>query len=78
MCLSVIGRIIKTDGETALVDLRGLQKEVSAVLKPSAKKGDYVLLHAGFIIEIMKPDAAKKALKDIASSVIASEARQSR
>lgn len=65
MCLSVIGRVVKVAKDTTLVDLNGAQKEVSAALKPNVKKGDYVLLHAGFIIEIMKPKEAKKVLKDI-------------
>ena len=65
MCLSIIGKIIKVDGETAIVDLGGAQKEVSPRFKPHAKKGDYVLVHAGFILEIMDAKEAKKALKDI-------------
>ena len=65
MCLSIIGRVLKVDKDIALVDLNGAQKEVSAVLKPQVKKGDYVLLHAGFIIEIMEAKEAKKVLKDI-------------
>jgi hydrogenase expression/formation protein HypC len=65
MCLSVIGKIIKVNGDSALIDLDGIKKEVSITLKPNAKKGDYVLLHAGFVIEIMQSKEAKKALKDI-------------
>jgi hydrogenase expression/formation protein HypC len=51
----------------ALIDLNGARREVSAVLKPQAKKGDYALVHAGFIIEIMQAREAKKALADIAA-----------
>ena len=78
MCLSVIGRVLKVDKGVAIIDLNGAQKEVSAALKPRVKKGDYVLLHAGFIIEIMDAKEAKAALKDIAAAVIASGAKQSR
>jgi hydrogenase expression/formation protein HypC len=65
MCLSIIGKIIKINGDNALVDLNGVKKEVSITIKPQAKKGDYVLIHAGFAIEIMQSKEAKKALKDI-------------
>lgn len=65
MCLSVIGKIIKVESDTATADFNGAIKEVSTTLKPQVKKGDYVLIHAGFIIEIMNPKEAKKALKDI-------------
>ncbi|MDR0646293.1 MAG: HypC/HybG/HupF family hydrogenase formation chaperone [Elusimicrobiota bacterium] len=70
MCLSVIGKIIKVSADSALVDLDGVKKEVSITLKPKAKKGDYVLLHAGFAIEIMQSKEAKKVLKDIKETKI--------
>ena len=56
MCLSIIGKILKVGKNIALIDLNGARKEVSAVLKPQAKKGDYALVHAGFIIEIMSAE----------------------
>jgi hydrogenase expression/formation protein HypC len=65
MCLSSVGKILKITKDTALVDLNGARKEVSATLKPAVKKGDYVLIHAGFIIEVMNPKEAKKVIKDI-------------
>lgn len=65
MCLSVIGKVRSIDKNKAVIDLDGAQQEASTVLKPQVKKGDYVLLHAGFIIEIMPAKVAKKALKDI-------------
>ncbi len=65
MCISVIGKIVKLQKGSALINIEGILKEASTVLKPQAKAGDYVLLHAGFIIEIMPPKEAKKALKDI-------------
>ena len=68
MCLSIIGKILKVERGSALIDLNGARKEVSAVLKPQAKKGDYALVHAGFIIEIMPPKEAKAALADIAAA----------
>ncbi|MDR0734211.1 MAG: HypC/HybG/HupF family hydrogenase formation chaperone [Elusimicrobiota bacterium] len=67
MCLSIIGKILKVKKNIALIDLNGARKDVSAVLKPQAKKGDYALVHAGFIIEIMDPREAKAALADIAA-----------
>ncbi|MDR0953443.1 MAG: HypC/HybG/HupF family hydrogenase formation chaperone [Elusimicrobiota bacterium] len=65
MCLSLIGKIKKIQKDTALADFSGIQKEISLTLTPTAKTGDYVLVHAGFAIEIMKPKEAKEALKAI-------------
>ncbi|MDR1684214.1 MAG: HypC/HybG/HupF family hydrogenase formation chaperone [Elusimicrobiota bacterium] len=65
MCLSSVGKIISVKNGRALVDFNGVRKEVSAALKPQAKKGLYALVHAGFIIEIMAAKEAKKTIADI-------------
>ena len=70
MCLAIIGKIIKIDepaGPDAfpqgLVDVFGIRRAISFGLLPSAEKGDYVLIHAGFAIQKLEPKAAKKTLK---------------
>jgi hydrogenase expression/formation protein HypC len=65
MCLSSAGKIIKIDKTSAMVDLGGIAKEVSAAMAPKAKKGDYVLIHAGFILQVLDKKQAKKILDDI-------------
>ena len=70
MCLAVIGKIIKIDEPTSpdafpqgLVDVLGIRRTISFGLLPSAIKGDYVLVHAGFAIQKLEPKDAKKTLK---------------
>ncbi|MFH2069510.1 MAG: HypC/HybG/HupF family hydrogenase formation chaperone [Candidatus Omnitrophota bacterium] len=46
-----------------LVDVLGIRRTVSFGLLPSAIKGDYVLIHAGFAIQKLEPKDAKKTLK---------------
>ena len=57
MCLAIPGKIIEKKGQVALVDFSGIKKEVNVSLV-SAKKGEYVIVHAGFAIEIMNKKEA--------------------
>lgn len=60
MCLAVPMEIIKIDGDTAIAAARGVETPVNIMLSPDIKIGDKVLIHAGFIIEKLDPDAAKE------------------
>jgi hydrogenase expression/formation protein HypC len=51
MCLAVPARLIKCQGTTATADLHGNRVEISTLLVPQARQGDWVLLHAGFAIQ---------------------------
>lgn len=64
MCLAVPGKIVNITNElTALVDLAGVEREVSLELVPEAKEGNYVLVHAGFAIQVMDEEEALKTLE---------------
>ncbi len=62
MCLAVPGKIKEIKNQKAMVDFGGTQREVSVTLVPDAKEGDYVLVHAGFAIEILNQQEAKQTL----------------
>lgn len=64
MCLAVPGKIVTID-ETggATVDMLGVQRPISLRLTPSAAVGDYVLVHAGFGIQVIDPAEAEETLK---------------
>lgn len=51
MCLAFSGKIKKISGQNAVVDFDGIEKEINISLIADAKKGDYVMVHAGFAIE---------------------------
>ncbi|MFH1770632.1 MAG: HypC/HybG/HupF family hydrogenase formation chaperone [archaeon] len=63
MCLSVPGKIIKINGEKAVVDYQGEKREVSTALKKDAKIGDYVIVSAKFVMEIVPEDEALKTIE---------------
>ncbi len=58
MCLAVPSKIISIDNETAMIDVYGARKEVSIMLLPEEPRiGDFVLVHAGFAIQMIKAEA---------------------
>ncbi|MGE5379823.1 MAG: HypC/HybG/HupF family hydrogenase formation chaperone [Methylocystaceae bacterium] len=63
MCLAVPGRVLIREGELAVVDVRGNQVRISLRLTPDAQPGDYVLVHAGFAMEIIDESVALETLQ---------------
>ncbi len=63
MCLAVPGRIAEIDGATARVDFGGVTRDASLTLVPEASVGDYVLVHAGFAIEVLDENEAAETLE---------------
>lgn len=63
MCLAIPGVVTEmTDDGMGTVDIMGITRNASFELTPSAKVGDYVLVHAGFSIEILDAAFAQDTL----------------
>jgi len=60
MCLGVVGRIDEIDGEMATAEILGVRRQISIVLVPEIKVGDYVMIHAGFAINRMEEKDARE------------------
>jgi hydrogenase expression/formation protein HypC len=64
MCLGIPGKIVSlTPTGLAEVDFSGVRREVSLMLCPEARVGDYVLVHVGFAIQRLDPEEALETLK---------------
>jgi len=63
MCLAIPGRITKIDDDIASVDFGGGTSRQVNVSLVNAKVGEYVIVHAGFAIEILNEEAAKETLE---------------
>lgn len=71
MCLAVPGRIvvIKTadpapsTGAIGTVDFQGSQLDVSLAFVPEARVGDWVLVHAGFALNVLDEQEAAETWK---------------
>jgi hydrogenase expression/formation protein HypC len=53
MCLAIPAKIIKINKNIAETESLGVVKEVDITLTPDIKIGDYVIVHAGFSIQII-------------------------
>ena len=59
MCLAIPGKVKKIlDDHTAEIEIGGIVKNASLDLIPKVKIGDYVLLHAGFAIQVIDQEKA--------------------
>ncbi len=59
MCLAVPAKIIKRKDMMASVEVEGVCRDISLMLLPEAKEGDYILMHAGFAIQIIDEEEAR-------------------
>lgn len=63
MCLAIPAKVTELqDDRLATVDILGVTRDISLDLTPQAGVGDYVLVHAGFAIEVVDPDYAQETI----------------
>lgn len=60
MCLAIPAKIVEKDGAVAQVEVKGVRRQASLMLLPEAKIGDYVLVHAGFAMQIVEEKDAEE------------------
>jgi hydrogenase expression/formation protein HypC len=65
MCLAIPGKILELKGKEAVVDFGGVSRTVRIDMV-EAKVGEYVIVHAGYAIEVMSEDEAKETLRILA------------
>jgi len=63
MCLAIPAKIVEVKGDVAQVDFgAGTVRDVNVSLV-EAKVGEYVIVHAGFAIQVLDRKAAEETLK---------------
>jgi len=66
MCLALPVKVIEVGcgpaGDMGLIDLGGVQKEISLALLDDVQVGDYVILHAGYALSKLDPEEAERTL----------------
>jgi hydrogenase expression/formation protein HypC len=68
MCLAIPARIVTIeDGRMATVDIMGVTRKVSLDLVPEASEDDYVLVHAGFALQVVDEQYANETLEILKS-----------
>lgn len=60
MCLAIPMKLVEMTGPgTGKVDGGGVNADVSLIMIPHAKVGDYLIVHAGFGIEVLDAEEAE-------------------
>ena len=63
MCLAVPAQIVSIEGKDVKVKISGNTMRASLDLLDDVKVGDFVLLHAGYAIQKIDEDEARKTLE---------------
>jgi hydrogenase expression/formation protein HypC len=62
MCLAIPGKVVSIEGNIAVIDFGGVQRETNISLV-EVKPGDYVIVHAGFAIQTVDELDAMETIK---------------
>ncbi len=69
MCLAIPGKILKIDTDhdlpMAVIDYAGARNEACLAYTPEAQVGDYVIVHAGFALQVLNEDEARASLEEL-------------
>ena len=61
MCLAVPGKVVRINGEKALIDYGSEQRE--AKLAADVKEGDYALVQQGFVVARISEKEAREMIE---------------
>jgi len=78
MCLAIPVRVKSIKGDMAVGEVSGVERDVSLMMTPKAKVGDYVIVHAGFAIQILDQHEARENLRLLRQMAEAAEGQRQR
>ena len=70
MCLAIPGEVLSVEGEVARVSINGVICEAGLALAERVAVGDYVIVHAGFILQKLSPREAAEELATIRAAIV--------
>ena len=63
MCLAYPAKVVEIKDSLATVELDGVRRKASLMLLPETKLGDFVLVHAGFAMQIVDKQSVNEMLE---------------
>lgn len=63
MCLAVPFQVKAIEGQYAEVEIGDVSRNVSIILTPDVKVGDYILVHTGYSIGVINKKEAQETIK---------------
>ena len=70
MCLAIPGEVLSLDGDTARVSINGVICDAGLALAEEIAVGDFVIVHAGFILQKLSPAEAEEELSAIRAAFV--------
>ena len=64
MCLQIPGKVIEIKNDKAIIDYE-IEKREGKIMNVTPKIGDYVIVQAGFILDIVEKEKAESMLNMI-------------
>jgi hydrogenase expression/formation protein HypC len=69
MCLAIPGKVLETFEENGLVmgliDYAGTRNRACLTYTPEAEVGNYVIVHAGFALQVLNEEEAQASLREL-------------
>lgn len=62
MCLAIPMKLLERDGERGTVEVGGARSTIMLSLLPDARVGDWLVVHAGYALEILDEQEAALTL----------------
>ncbi len=62
MCLAIPMQLVEAKGLVGKAELHGVSREVMLDLVPEARPGDYLIVHAGYAIQVLDEVEARETL----------------
>jgi hydrogenase expression/formation protein HypC len=63
MCLAIPSKVTRIENGMATIDVDGVRRSASLMLLDDVVVGDFVIVHAGFVIQKLDEAAAAESLK---------------
>ncbi len=63
MCLAVPMKLVEINGQSGVVEMWSTRSEIMLIFTPEAKPGDYLIVHAGYALEVLNTAEAERTLK---------------
>ncbi len=63
MCLAIPAKVVEINGQDAVVEFHNVRRDVRLDLIDDCQIGDYVLIHAGFVINKLDEQSAQESLE---------------
>jgi len=70
MCLAIPGKVLSLDVDTARVSINGVICEAGLALAEKIAVGDFVIVHAGFILQKLSSEEAEEELEAIRAALV--------